>query len=51
MAGTVRAAVLVKPQTIEFGEYARPATGRDDTLLESGLHIALVPGAPRVAIA
>ena len=33
MAGTVRAAVLVKPKTIEFREFARPPIGRDDALL------------------
>jgi hypothetical protein len=49
MAGSVRAAVLVKPKTIEFREFARPAIGRGDALLNP-LHIAIVPGAPRVAI-
>ena len=33
MAGTVRAAVLVKPKTIEFREFARPPIARDDALL------------------
>jgi threonine dehydrogenase-like Zn-dependent dehydrogenase len=33
MPGSVRAAVLVRPKTIEFREFARPAIGRDDALL------------------
>jgi threonine dehydrogenase-like Zn-dependent dehydrogenase len=33
MAPTVRAAVLVKPKTIEFREFARPAIGPEDALL------------------
>jgi threonine dehydrogenase-like Zn-dependent dehydrogenase len=33
MAATVRAAVLVKPETIEFREFARPVIGREDALL------------------
>ena len=33
MAGTVRAAVLVKPRTLEAREFARPAIGPDDALL------------------
>jgi threonine dehydrogenase-like Zn-dependent dehydrogenase len=30
---SVRAAVLVKPKTLEAREFARPATGPDDALL------------------
>ncbi len=30
---TVRAAVLVKPRTLEAREFARPAIGLDDALL------------------
>jgi threonine dehydrogenase-like Zn-dependent dehydrogenase len=33
MARTVRAAVLVKPKTLEAREFARPAIGADDALL------------------
>ena len=33
MAGTVRAAVLVKPQTLVAREFARPTIGPDDALL------------------
>ena len=33
MAGAVRAAVLVKPRTLEAREFARPAIGPDDALL------------------
>jgi threonine dehydrogenase-like Zn-dependent dehydrogenase len=33
MAGTVRAAVLVKPKTLELREFARPAIGTGDALL------------------
>jgi threonine dehydrogenase-like Zn-dependent dehydrogenase len=33
MARTVRAAVLVKPKTIEFRDFPQPAIGRDDALL------------------
>ena len=33
MASPVRAAVLVKPQTLEAREFARPAIGADDALL------------------
>jgi threonine dehydrogenase-like Zn-dependent dehydrogenase len=33
MAGTVRAAVLLKPKTLEFREFARPTVGADDALL------------------
>ena len=33
MAGTVRAAVLVKPETLEMREFARPSIGSDDALL------------------
>ncbi|MBI2525936.1 MAG: zinc-binding dehydrogenase [Candidatus Rokubacteria bacterium] len=33
MGGTVRAAVLVNPKTIELREFARPAIGPDDALL------------------
>jgi len=33
MAGTVRAAVLVKPKTLVAREFARPAIGLDDALL------------------
>lgn len=58
MTRMIRAAVLVKPKTIEFREFARPAVGRDDALLRIKacgicypLHIALVPGVPRVPIA
>lgn len=29
MAGTVRAAVLVKPETLEMREFARPSIGPD----------------------
>ena len=38
MAPSVRAAVLVKPKTLEAREFARPAIGLDDALLriESG---------------
>jgi hypothetical protein len=33
MASSVRAAVLVKPKTLEAREFARPAIGLDDGLL------------------
>ena len=33
MAKTVRAAVLLKPKTIEHREFPRPAIGADDALL------------------
>src|SRR3989442_9825425 len=33
MGSTVRAAVLVRPKTIELREFARPAIGADDALL------------------
>ena len=33
MARTVRAAVLLKPKTLEMREFARPAIGPDDALL------------------
>jgi threonine dehydrogenase-like Zn-dependent dehydrogenase len=33
MAGTIRAAVLVKPETLEMREFARPSIGPDDALL------------------
>jgi len=33
MASPVRAAVLVKPKTLEAREFARPAIGADDALL------------------
>jgi threonine dehydrogenase-like Zn-dependent dehydrogenase len=33
MASTVRAAVLLKPRTLELREFARPAIGADDALL------------------
>ena len=33
MAPTVRAAVLVKPKTLEFREFPRPAIGAEDALL------------------
>jgi hypothetical protein len=34
MAASVRAAVLVKPKTLEAREFARPAIGLDDALLK-----------------
>ena len=33
MAQTVRAAVLIKPKTIELREFPRPAIGSEDALL------------------
>src|SRR3979490_3131393 len=33
MGASVRAAVLIKPKTIELREFARPAIGSDDALL------------------
>jgi len=51
MAPSVRAAVLVKPKTLEAREFARPAIGPDDALLRMNpIHLAIVPGAPRVSL-
>lgn len=42
MAPSVRAAVLVKPKTLEAREFARPGV--------NPIHLAIVPGAPRVTL-
>jgi hypothetical protein len=61
MAARVRAMVLTKPKTLEPREFVRPAIGADDGLLRieacgihvkgvNPVHLAIVPGVPRVAV-